>query len=176
MAGEDAAAIQYYKSSITQRYSTQDKVQNRTQICRTIYWPSRWKSLSKCTVLLFWTEWLLNRWDQTGQQQAPYIQPTASDLLVHTNSWNVSIVAEAHVTPVPFIYSELWVSCKTTCKSEGGVRPYHHYKKSCMLTRTRQAHYVQTMQHCLQSCALFHSLHPTPSGLADLPSCSKIIC
>lgn len=59
---------------------------------------------------------------------------------------------------------------------EGYLRPYHHYKKSRMFTRTRQANYVQTMQLCLQSCALFHSLHPTPSGLADLPSCSKIIC
>lgn len=47
---------------------------------------------------------------------------------------------------------------------EAYLRPYHRYKKSCMLTRTRQAHYVQTMRHCLQSCALFHSLHPTPLG------------
>lgn len=82
-----------------------------------------------------------------------------------------------HLTLMPFIYSDLWVSFNTTAgMKEGYLRLYRHHKNSHMFTRTRQAHYIQTMQHCLQSCALFHSLHLAPSGLADLPSCSKIIC
>ncbi len=133
------------------------------------------------------------RWDQRGQQRAPrmsiltdYKWSVSPHQYLWTFSWKVStgllfgfFVADTHITPVPIIYSDLWVSCNTTCKSEGGVFKAispEQKKKSPMLTRTRQAYYVQTMQRCLQSCALFHSLHPTPSGLADLPSCSKIIC
>lgn len=66
-----------------------------------------------------------------GQQQAPWMS-TLTDYEQFGVTLESTVkrlplnflfffAADIHVTPLPFINWDLWVSCNTTCKSEGGV-------------------------------------------------------